>query len=93
MAKTKITTRIDAVLVFFSSFFVYLLTLYPTVGTEDSGELITSAATLDIAHPPGYPLYTLLGKLFTIIIPFGNIGWRVNLMSAFLPRPRLPLST
>lgn len=84
MAQRKnLTTRLDAALVFFSSFFVYLLTLYPTVGTEDSGELITSAATLDIAHPPGYPLYTLLGKLFTVIVPFGNIAWRVNLMSAF----------
>lgn len=77
------TNLIETALVFFSSFFVYLLTLYPTVGPEDSGELIASAATLDIAHPPGYPLYTLLGKFFTIIIPFGNIGWRVNLMSAF----------
>lgn len=70
-------------LVFFPIYFIYLLTLYPTVGTEDSGELIVSAATLDIAHPPGYPLHTLLGKLFTILIPFGNIGWRVNLLSAF----------
>lgn len=82
-ATTKPNTSLDALLVFFASYFVYLLTLFPTVGPEDSGELITSAATLDIAHPPGYPLHTLLGKLFTIIVPFGNIGWRVNLMSAF----------
>lgn len=73
----------DWFFVFFPTYFVYLLTIYPTVGTEDSGELIVSAATLDIAHPPGYPLHTLLGKLFTWLIPFGNIGWRVNLMSAF----------
>jgi len=73
----------DWLFVFFPTYFVYLLTVYPTVGTEDSGELIVSAANLDIAHPPGYPLHTLLGKLFTILIPFGNIGWRVNLMSAF----------
>ncbi len=74
---------LDFLLVFFSSFFVYLLTLYPTVGTEDSGELIVSAANLDIAHPPGYPLHTLLGWVFSKVIFFGNIGWRVNLMSAF----------
>ncbi len=75
--------HIYASAVFGLTFITYLLTIYPTVGTEDSGALITSSATLDIAHPPGYPLYTLLGKLFTILIPFGNIGWRVNLMSAF----------
>jgi hypothetical protein len=74
---------LDFFIAFFVPYFVYLLTTYPTVGTEDSGELITSAATLDIAHPSGYPLHTLLGHLFTRIIPFGNIGWRVNIMSAF----------
>jgi tetratricopeptide (TPR) repeat protein len=61
---------------------VYLLTLAPTVTGEDSGELITAAYTLGIPHPPGYPLWTMLGKLFTYI-PFGTVGWRVNFMSAF----------
>ena len=75
--------HLDFFLIFFSSFFVYLLTVYPTVGTEDSGELIVSAANLDIAHPPGYPLHTLLGWVFSKIIFFGDIGWRVNVMSAF----------
>ena len=78
--------------VFFPTYFVYLLTVYPTVGTEDSGELIVSAAMLDIAHPPGYPLHTLLGKLFTILIPFGNIGWRVNLLSAFFGAATIALT-
>jgi hypothetical protein len=56
-------------LVLFVSFGVYLWTLTPTVGFHDSGELITVAYTLGIAHPPGYPLYTLLGKVFCTIIP------------------------
>lgn len=72
----------DGLLIFFVAYFIYLLTIYPTVQTEDSGELITAAAALDIAHPPGYPLYVLLGKIFSIIIPFGNIAWRINIMSA-----------
>lgn len=83
LSKKSRTNYLDLFLVFFPTYFVYLLTIFPTVGTEDSGELITSAASLDIAHPPGYPLHSLLGKLFTILIPFGNIGWRVNLLSAF----------
>jgi hypothetical protein len=53
------------------------------VTTEDSGELITAAYTLGIAHPPGYPLWCLLGKLFTLI-PLGSVAWRVNLLSAVL---------
>lgn len=57
--------------------------LHPAVSVGDSGELITAAYTLGIAHPPGYPLWTVLGKIFTIIIPFGNIAYRINLMSAF----------
>src|SRR5439155_14859290 len=36
---------------------------------------------LGVAHPPGYPLFTMLAKLFTAI-PFGTIGWRVNMLSA-----------
>ncbi|MBI4981007.1 DUF2723 domain-containing protein [Candidatus Woesearchaeota archaeon] len=63
------------------SFTVYLLTLAPSVYWGDSGELITVAYTLGIAHPSGYPTYTLLGHLFTYI-PFGSVAWRVNLMSA-----------
>ncbi len=64
------------------SFLVYWHTLYPGLPGGDSGELITIAYTLGVAHPPGYPLYTLLGKLFTWI-PFGTIAWRMNLFSAF----------
>ena len=69
-------------LVLFVSFGVYLLTLTPTVGFHDSGELITVAYTLGIAHPPGYPLYTLLGNLFVTLIPIGNIAYRMNMESA-----------
>ncbi|MDD5290386.1 MAG: DUF2723 domain-containing protein, partial [Patescibacteria group bacterium] len=69
-------------LVFSIIMVVYLFTLCPDIYLEDSAEFVTVAATLGIAHPSGYPLYVLLGKLFTFI-PFGSIAWRVNLMSAF----------
>jgi len=61
---------------------IYSLTLCPTVAGGDSGELTTVAYTMGIAHPPGYPLYTLLGKLFTFI-PYGPVAWRMNFFSAF----------
>lgn len=70
-----------ASLVFVLVMTVYLFTLAPTIAMEDSGELITAAYTLGIPHPSGFPLYVILGKLFTFI-PLGTIAWRVNLMSA-----------
>lgn len=75
-------SKINGLLLFFVVYFTYLLTVYPTVQTEDSGELIVSALAPDVAHPPGYPLYTLVGKLFSVIAPFGNPAWRINVMSA-----------
>lgn len=77
-----VLSKINGLLLFFVVYFTYLLTVYPTVQTEDSGELIVSALAPDVAHPPGYPLYTLVGKLFSVIVPFGNPAWRINIMSA-----------
>ncbi len=60
---------------------VYLVTLGPTITGEDSGEFVVAARILGIPHPPGYPLYCLLAHCFTWL-PFGEVAWRVNLMSA-----------
>jgi len=70
-----------AVFVVAATLTVYTTTLPPTVTGEDSGELITAAYSLGVAHPPGYPLWCLVGKLFTLL-PFGSVAWRVALMSA-----------
>lgn len=59
----------------------YLRTLAPTIMWYDMGELTTVAYVLGIPHNTGYPLYVLLGKLFTFL-PFSNVAYRVNLMSA-----------
>jgi hypothetical protein len=59
----------------------YLFTLSPTVNFLDSGELITVGATAGVAHPPGYPLYTLL-VILAAAIPLGDVAVRVNLVSA-----------
>jgi hypothetical protein len=63
------------------AFILYLVTCSPTINFTDSGELITVAWTGGIAHPPGYPLYTLVGSLF-IHIPLGDPAWRMNVLSA-----------
>jgi hypothetical protein len=67
---------------YLTSFTLYLMTLAPTVTFEDSGELIAAAYLLGVPHEPGYPLFTMLGHLFSYL-PFGNIAFRINLMSAF----------
>ncbi|XP_016053655.1 PREDICTED: transmembrane protein 260 isoform X4 [Miniopterus natalensis] len=59
---------------------VFTLTLPPSVPGGDSGELITAAHELGVAHPPGYPLFTLVAKLAIILFPFGSIAYRVNLL-------------
>lgn len=68
--------------VFFITLVVYILTLAPSVYFGHSAELTAAAYNLGIAHPPGYPLYLLLGKLFTLLIPFGEVAMRMNLLSA-----------
>ena len=63
------------------AFAVYAATLAPGLLPADSGEFQFVARVLGIAHPPGYPLYTLLGKLATLL-PLNSVAWRVNLLSA-----------
>ncbi len=61
---------------------IYIRTLHPTVGGGDSGELVASAYGWGVAHPPGYPLYSILARLF-MYLPFGsNPAYRANLFSA-----------
>src|SRR5215471_13052444 len=54
----------------------YWFTFARNVTLVDSGELILAAAELGVAHPPGTPLHSLLGHLFTLI-PLGSIAARV----------------
>ena len=74
-----------ALLVFVVSMIIYGFTLAPTVTGEDSGELIAAAWEGGVAHPPGYPLWTMLGWLaIRIFFIFESVAFRVNLLSAIL---------
>lgn len=74
--------RLFAGLVFLYSFIIYLLTLAPTASFWDSGEFIAVAHGLQVTHPPGAPLYLLIGRLFSMFAPVEWISWSVNLLSA-----------
>jgi hypothetical protein len=68
---------------FAASLALYVQTLAPSVAAlfDDSLEFPLVSYRLGIAHPTGYPLYTLLGKLYTLL-PWHDVAWRVNLLSA-----------
>ncbi len=64
--------------------FVYLLTLEPTVSLWDCGEFIASAYKLQVGHPPGAPLYMILGRVFSIFTSdTGKVAMMINAVSAF----------
>lgn len=69
--------------VFLAALALYLTTMAPSVATllDDSLEFQLVTYLPGIAHPTGYPLYTLLGWLFTRL-PLGDVAYRVNLLSA-----------
>jgi hypothetical protein len=62
-------------------FVLYASTAPRTVALEDDGLFVLASYYLGIAHPPGYPIYTALGKLFTLL-PVGSVAYRVHLLSA-----------
>ncbi len=68
-------------LTFLLSFIVYLDTLAPTVSFWDCGEFIATSYTLGVPHPPGSPLFLLIGRLFSILPIGSDIAYRVNLIS------------
>ena len=62
---------------------VYILTLSHTVALEDDGLFLMAGTHLGIAHPPGYPIYTLILHLF-MQLPFGTPAFLGHLSSAVL---------
>jgi len=59
-----------------------VITLAPTVTLWDAGEFITAAKVLGVPHPPGTPLFVLVGHVWADVVAFGGYAWRLNLMSA-----------
>jgi hypothetical protein len=75
----------DAILLlicFLAAFALYARTVAPGVLDDDGGEFQTNIYRLGVSHT-GYPLYFLLGKLWTLVVPLGSIAYRANLFSSF----------
>ncbi len=76
---------LQPVLVGALAFGLYAITAAPSIAFlyDDSLEFQLVGPTFGIAHPTGYPLYTLLSGLWArLLFPFGNWAWRMNLFSA-----------
>ena len=70
--------------VFVVALTTYWLTVEPTVSFWDAGEYITTASNLEVGHPPGAPLYQILGAFFSIFaFEAENVAMTINLMSVF----------
>ncbi|HEY5341353.1 MAG TPA: DUF2723 domain-containing protein [Candidatus Aquilonibacter sp.] len=69
-------------LAFIAPFALYAASAYHVVTYWDVGEMDTVPYILGIAHPSGFPLYTLIGWAFTHLLAFGSVAWRMSMLSA-----------
>ncbi len=78
---SKTVHRAVAACVFLYALVIYLLTVSPTASFWDSGEFIAIAHGLQVSHPPGAPLYMLIGRLFSMFVPTEYVSLAVNMVS------------
>jgi hypothetical protein len=70
-------------IVFAVAAITYLLTIEPTASLWDCGEFIASAFKLEVGHPPGAPLFALMGRIFSLLAPsIDKVAMMLNSMSA-----------
>jgi len=86
-------TKRISILVFLVVFGIYFRTMAPTTSFWDCGEFIACAFTMGVPHPPGSPLFIMLGRVFSlaplerwlqavkIAAPYSDYAYRVNVMS------------
>src|SRR5881392_3031682 len=61
---------------------LYLLTLAPSTAMWDTSEYIAAAYTMGIPHPPGNPLFVILGRVFSILPIAPSVATRINILAA-----------
>src|SRR5688500_3563473 len=66
----------------FVVFVLYLITLAPTTAMWDTSEYIAAAYTLGLPHPPGNPLFVLIGRVFAVLPIAPSVGMRINVLAA-----------
>ena len=61
---------------------LYLLTLSPTTAMWDASEYIAAAYTFGLPHPPGNPLFVIIGRVFSVLPIAPNVAMRINVLAA-----------
>ena len=74
--------KLNGWVVFAIATIVYLLTIEDTASLWDCGEYITAAYKLEVGHPPGAPLYMILGRVFSFFAAPENVAFYINALSA-----------
>ena len=83
MKKFKLWNTLCGWIIFGIAAATYLLTMEPTASFWDCGEFISSAAKLDVGHPPGAPFFMLMGHFFSLFASdTAHIAMCVNALSA-----------
>jgi hypothetical protein len=77
----KLLNRIFGLISFLVALVTYSLTVQPTVPFWDCGEFSNASIWQQVPHPPGAPLFLMVGKVFHILLPFVDDAVRINLVS------------
>ncbi|MEI6852588.1 MAG: DUF2723 domain-containing protein [Bacteroidota bacterium] len=82
----KVLNNLVGWVVFLIAATVYLMTVEPTASWWDCGEYIATAYKLEVGHPPGAPMFQLMGRFFTLFAgnDVAQVAVMVNRMSAIL---------
>jgi len=83
MSNEKKQKLIISIIIFLSSYLIHMITANQTVSYTDNGELAATCYNLGVAHPSGYPLFVLLGYIYSFFIPSIGAILAFNLFSAF----------
>ncbi len=81
MDRYTLTNRLLGWITFLIAAVVYLMTIEPTTSFWDCGEFITTAYKLEVGHPPGAPIFMIIGRFFTLFAGPENVAMMINIMS------------
>ncbi|MCP4440399.1 MAG: DUF2723 domain-containing protein [Aureispira sp.] len=81
-------SKLTGFAMFLIAMLVYMMSAEPTTSLWDCGEFISAAYKLEVVHPPGAPLFLMIGRMFAFLATSisddpANIAYALNLMSGF----------
>lgn len=82
LSNHKKINQLLAAVIFLLSLILYMITISPTASFWDPGEFIAVANGLQVTHPPGAPLFLLIGRVFSMFASPENVAFWVNTVSA-----------